>query len=492
MPQRLSRRSRGLPRPGPSARAREAPAGRLRPPPAGRGGPLRAAAEAEAGAASAGGEEADPRASTAAAAGASTAAGGRPRVCIVGGGFAGLYTALRLESLVWPDALRPEGTLLDRNANFVFKPLLYELVNGEAEQWEIAPAFADLLEGSQVKFVQGQVAGIEDGDRKVLLEGGEEIGYDWLVLSLGTEAVVSQAEGAREHAVPFSTLEDALEVTRRVRALEGSPDTSVAVVGGGYSGVELATTVAECLKGDGRVSIISSAEDLMVGAPDSHRDAAYKVLSSLGVDTLLGTRVNRIAEDAAEAGAGSFNPAGGWERAPSYTLRLASEDLEVEQKANLVLWTAGQTPAGTSASGNPLYSFCPTTERGYVQIEKTLQVAGLDHVFSLGDLSAIASSELPSTAQVAFQQADYCAWNIWSSLNRQPLLPFKYQHLGDMMTLGKTDAAVTFPFDLGTLDGAAGTLLRRAAYVYRQPTLEHGLKVALSWANRWSSNVLRQ
>ena len=97
-------------------------------------------------------------------------------------------------------------------------------------------------------------------------------------------------------------------------------------------------------------------------------------------------------------------------------------------------------------------------------------------------MAATTGRRRPSPAlvppQVAIQQADYAAWNVWSSLNGQPLLPFRYQHLGDMMALGSEAAAVTFPLGGGvTLEGPAGGLLRRAAYAYRQPTWDLRLRV---------------
>lgn len=80
-----------------------------------------------------------------------------PRVCIVGGGFGGLYTALRLESLVWPDDKKPQVVLVDQSERFVFKPMLYELLSGEVDAWEIAPRFSDLLANTGVQFIQDKV-----------------------------------------------------------------------------------------------------------------------------------------------------------------------------------------------------------------------------------------------------------------------------------------------------------------------------------------------
>ncbi|HEY9706484.1 MAG TPA: NAD(P)/FAD-dependent oxidoreductase, partial [Allocoleopsis sp.] len=88
-------------------------------------------------------------------------------------------------------------------------------------------------------------------------------------------------------------------------------------------------------------------------------------------------------------------------------------------------------------------------------------------------------NKVPPTAQSAFQQADYTAWNIWATITNRPLLPFKYQHLGEMMALGTDNATLT---GLGIkLDGNLGYLMRRLAYLYRMPTLEHQLKVGLNW-----------
>ncbi|MGB7377266.1 MAG: NAD(P)/FAD-dependent oxidoreductase, partial [Rivularia sp. (in: cyanobacteria)] len=86
------------------------------------------------------------------------------------------------------------------------------------------------------------------------------------------------------------------------------------------------------------------------------------------------------------------------------------------------------------------------------------------------------------TAQAAFQQADYVGWNIWASLTNRPLLPFRYQHLGEFMSLGVDNATLT---GLGMkMEGTLGYVARRAAYLYRLPTLEHKLKVGFNWLTR--------
>ena len=124
-------------------------------------------------------------------------------------------------------------------------------------------------------------------------------------------------------------------------------------------------------------------------------------------------------------------------------------------------------------------------QRGQLTTTPTLQVIDHPHIFALGDLADTQDAEgqqVPATAQSAIQQADYTAWNIWASLTNRPLLPFCYQYLGEMMTLGVDNATLT---GLGIkLDGSFAYIARRLAYLYRMPTLDHQLKVGFNWLAR--------
>jgi NADH dehydrogenase len=107
------------------------------------------------------------------------------RICILGGGFGGLYTALRLNQLAWEPFDRPEIILVDQNDRFLFLPLLYELVTGELEIWEVAPPFMELLASTQVQFLQGTVLKIDTTEKQAHLQDGSSLPYDHLVLALG-------------------------------------------------------------------------------------------------------------------------------------------------------------------------------------------------------------------------------------------------------------------------------------------------------------------
>ncbi|GKV11013.1 hypothetical protein SLEP1_g22302 [Rubroshorea leprosula] len=435
----------------------------------------------------------------------------KPRVCILGGGFGGLYTALRLESLVWPDGKKPQVLLVDQSDHFVFKPMLYELLSGEVDAWEIAPRFLDLLTNTDVKFFKDRAKLLHPSDHlvaeapkgsscagTVLLDSGLLIEYDWLVLALGAETKLDVVPGALEFALPFSTLDDACKLNKKLRVLERrnfSKDSliRVAVVGCGYSGVELAATVSERLQDRGIVQAINVDTTICPSAPSGNREAALKVLSSRKVQLLLGyfvSCIRRVGDLEASGHVTESVTALNFEQCDfdRYILELepAGKGLETQiVEADLVLWTAGSKPLLPELEPCNKPHELPLNSRGQTETDETLRVKGHPHIFALGDSSAFRDSNgrlLPATAQVAFQQADYAGWNLWAVINDRPLLPFRFQKLGEMMTLGKNNAAISPSFIEGlTLEGSVGHTARKIAYLLRLPTDEHRFKVGLSW-----------
>lgn len=435
----------------------------------------------------------------------------KPRVCILGGGFGGLNTALRLESLVWPDGNKPQVLLVDQSDRFVFKPMLYELLSGEVDAWEIAPRFSDLLSGTGVLFFKDRAKSLHPSDHlapegpkgsscsgTVLLESGTVIEYDWLVLALGADTKLDVVPGALEFALPFSTLDDALKVDNKLREMErrnfGKDSLiRVAVVGCGYSGVELAATVSERLQDRGIVQAINVDTTICPTAPYGNREAALKVLSSRKVQLFLGyyvrciRRVGQLETSAfSEEGVAAQNSEDFHSERYSLELQPAEKGLDSQfVEVDLILWTVGAKPLLPQLEPCTNVHDLPLNARGQAETEETLRVKGHPHIFALGDSSALRDSNgklLPATAQVAFQQADFAGWNLWAAINDRPLLPFRYQNLGEMMTLGRNDAAITPSFIDGlTLDGPVGHAARKLAYLLRLPTDEHRLKVGLSW-----------
>ena len=176
---------------------------------------------------------------------------GGPEITVLGGGFGGLYTALRLRSLDWSGGPEPRVTLVDRNDRFCFSPMLYELATGTATSWEVAPTYEDLLEGTDIDFVRGDVTGLDEDERVVRVADASAaerlLPYDHCVLAFGARANIDSVPGATEHALPFVNADDALAVKARVKELQAESADGAAlrlsVVGGGYIGVELAANL---------------------------------------------------------------------------------------------------------------------------------------------------------------------------------------------------------------------------------------------------------
>ena len=380
------------------------------------------------------------------------------KICILGGGFGGLYTALRLSQLPWESTPKPEIILVDQSDRFVFSPLLYELLTRELQTWEIAPPYSELLQGTGIQFYQSTVSAIDINQQTVQLANKSELNYDRLVLALGGETPLDLVPGANANAYPFRTITDAYRLEERLRILEAkNPEKiRVAIVGGGYSGVELACKLADRIGQKGRFRLIEVGDQILRTSPEFNREAAKKALDSKGVFIDLETKVVAIEKD-------------------SISLEYKSQVDTIP--VDLVIWTVG-----TKVS--PVVKSLPVKQNQRGQITTTPQLQVLEHpeIFALGDLADCLDAEgkqVPATAQVAFQQADYTAWNIWAAITNRPLLPFRYQPLGEMMALGIDNATLT---GLGVqLDGSFAYLARRLAYLYRLPTLNHQLKVGFNW-----------
>ncbi|MEL7245409.1 MAG: FAD-dependent oxidoreductase, partial [Cyanobacteria bacterium J06573_2] len=209
----------------------------------------------------------------------------KSRICILGGGFGGLYTALRLVQLDWEESQKPEIILVDKNERFLFSPLLYELLTREMESWEIAPTYQDLLQDTGIRFYKATVSGIDTEQKKVELLNGPEISYDRLVLAMGGETPLDMVPGAISYAYAFRTLADAYALEEQLRILEESDKDKIriAVVGGGYSGVELACKLSDRLGERGRFRLVEMADGILRNSPEFNREAAKKALEERGV-----------------------------------------------------------------------------------------------------------------------------------------------------------------------------------------------------------------
>jgi NADH:ubiquinone reductase (non-electrogenic) len=388
----------------------------------------------------------------------------RQRICILGGGFGGLYTALYLQKYRGFKEKNCEIILIDCNERLSFTPLLYERITDELQAWEIAPPYVKLLAGTPVQFYCDRVENVDLRSRSVFLAQRGELAYDYLVLAVGAQNRQANIPGLTEYALTFRNFTDSKKLNRALEELEQSDRAPlrVALIGGGPSGVELAGKIADRLGKRGEIHLIESGEQLLTTFTQVTRKTAHKALEKRRVRVSLNTRVKAIGRDA---------------------LTLEQNGQRATLPADLTIWVAG-TQMHDWVKNLP----CTHNERGQIISEKTLQSPDYPEVFVLGDLAEItdaAGQRVPATAQAAYQQACCAAKNLWATLNHKPLKPFRYLHLGEMIALGENDAAIS-SFGLH-LNGAIAAPIRSLVYLQRLPTLSHRLKVLWHWVKKsWS------
>ena len=394
---------------------------------------------------------------------ATTSQPSAPRICIIGGGFGGLYTALHLQK--YRHLRRSQIVLIEPKERFLFTPMMYELITDELKEWEVAPTYSSLLTGKNVVWKQVYADSI-DLEKQRVAAAGESIDYDYLVVATGAESRPVDIRGAAQHSLAFRSLADALTLKSRLAQLvqtqklqPSSTPAQVVVVGGGPSGVELSAKIYDYLLGCGlqnvRITIIERGEQILTPFEQKLRKLASQSLSRRQIDVMTKTDVVAVEADSVIV-----------------ENRRGTKVLH----SQLTLWAVGTQPREWIGK-QPV----PTNEQGQKLTRRSLQLLDYDNVFVLGD-GAIAQSRdsdsqiAPNTAQAAYQAASRVAKNLSAiAQGRQPQA-FRYLHLGNMLTLGIGDAGVwSFGIAIG---GKLAAICRRGIYILRMPTRRHQIKVA--------------
>ncbi|MEO1386875.1 MAG: NAD(P)/FAD-dependent oxidoreductase [Cyanobacteria bacterium J06634_6] len=380
-----------------------------------------------------------------------------PHICIVGGGFGGLYTALYLQKYRHLKTARI--TLIEPNDQFVFTPMMYELITDELKQWELFPTYSSLLAKTTVNWQQTSATSVNLAHQTVTGSNDEVLSYDYLVLATGAQSRKVPVPGVDEHALAFRSMQDALTLQVRLAQLvagkrSGQLDRSinVCVIGGGASGVELACKVADYLGPRGQVSLIERGDALLTPFPNGIRRQAMRSLRYRKVHILLETSVAAIDANA---------------------VTIEQGDQQSELTSDVTLWAVGTQPRPWLGEQS-----VPHTEQGQRKTRRSLQLVDYDNVFVLGDsadVRGLKGKAAPNTAQAAFQAANQVAANLAAITQGKTPKPFNYLHLGDMITLGIGNAGL-HSFGI-TLGGRLAALIRRGVYVFRMPTRRHQLKV---------------
>jgi NADH dehydrogenase len=392
-------------------------------------------------------------------------------VVIVGGGFGGLYAARALARVP------VNVTLIDRRNHHVFQPLLYQVAGAALSPGDIASPIRWIVRGQRnIEVLLADATAIHPARHVVETRDGLEIAYDDLIVAAGATHAYFGRDDWRPNAPGLKTLEDALEIRRRVllafeRAeLEGDQRRrrsllTFVVIGGGPTGVELAGALAEISRlslprdfrridpGSARIVLIEAGPSLLASFPESLREAARADLERLGVEVRTGSPVTEVLTGRVEVGADVID-------------------------AETVLWAAGvaASPLGATLG-------VPLDRAGRVIVQPDLTIPGHRDVFVIGDLASFAvpgGGQLPGVAQVAIQMGRHAARNIARDLAGQSHTPFVYRNLGNMATIGR--AAAVADFGWLRLRGWLGWLAWLFVHILNLIGFRNRMIVMVQWA----------
>jgi len=356
----------------------------------------------------------------------------RPRVVIVGAGFGGLQVVRKL-------ARHPVSvTVIDRKNHHTFQPLLYQVATAGISPAEIAAPIRWILRGDAVEVLLGNVEDVRLADRKVVADS-LELPYDYLVLAAGASHAYFGHEEWAPLAPGLKTIEDALEIRRRVLLAFELAERSAAekdrtqplsfvIVGAGPTGVELAGTLAEIARkvlkeefraidpARTRVLLLEGGPRVLPSYSEGLSRSAERQLRRLGVEVRTSAQVTGVEPGVVVVGGERID-------------------------ATVMLWAAG---VQASPLGRKLGA--PLDRAGRVLVQPDLSVPGHPEVFVIGDLAALKTGTanwLPGVAPVAMQEGRAVAHTIVADLKGKPRRPFHYVDKGSLATIGRSAGVAT-------------------------------------------------
>jgi NADH dehydrogenase len=395
-----------------------------------------------------------------------------PRVVIVGAGFGGLQAALHLAR--FPVQI----TLIDRRNFHTFQPLLYQVATAGLSPGEIAAPIRWIVRGRRnIEVLLGEVHDFDLEQRRVKLPD-LEIPYDYLIIAAGASHAYFGHDEWEPFAPGLKTIEDALEVRRRVllafelderQAASGGPQQPLkfVIVGGGPTGVELAGTLAEISRRvladefqsidpkSARIVLLEGGSRILPTYPEDLSRSAEQQLRHLGVDVRTSTMVTGV-----EAGA----------------VRMGDAHLS----AAVILWAAG---VAASPLGKKLGA--PVDRAGRVLVNPDLSIPGHPEVFVIGDLASIKDESgkiIPGVAPVAMQEGRAVARNLGRELHGRPRHNFHYVNKGNLATIGR--AAAVAEFGKLHISGLLAWLAWLFIHIFFLIGFRNRLSVMFQWA--WS------
>jgi NADH dehydrogenase len=400
---------------------------------------------------------------------------GMPHVVVIGAGFGGIEVARQLGRAGVP------VTVIDRTNHHLFQPLLYQVATAALSPADIAEPIRKILRHYRtVEVLLDEVTGLDHAQRQVSVRSGGVVPYDMLVVATGAMHSYFGHPEWSDRAPGLKTLADARHIRSRVllsfERAECSRDPAdqerlmtIAVIGGGPTGVELAGTIAELARhalardfrnidpGKAKVLLIEAGPRLLTAFPEHLSLYARRKLEGLGVTVLLNSPVQQVGAE---------------------TLTVAGQAIPV----GAVLWAAG-----VEASPVARWLGLPLDRQGRVAVQPDLSLAELPDVFVIGDLARSDDGHgqlLPGLAQVAKQQGIHLGRGLARRIaSGKPIPPFRYKSRGNTAVIGRH--AAVFDFGRWQMKGRIAWLLWAFIHVYLLVGFEHRILVSVQWLWRY-------
>jgi NADH:ubiquinone reductase (H+-translocating) len=399
-----------------------------------------------------------------------TTEGGRPRVLVLGGGFAGVGA---VQKLAKTDA---DVVLVDRHDYHTFQPLLYQLATGLLETSAVGHSLRDLVHRQDNAAVhKTTVTGIDLDAREVRFDDFDALAYDYLVLALGAQVNFFGTDGA-EHAFPMYTLPDAVRLKEHVLACWEAADKdqalvddgalNIVVVGGGPTGVETAGALAELYRASfsrdypdipqerARIILVEAGPEVFAMFKPELREYTVKALEERTVELMTGDPVASITPT-------------------RVTLKSGTE-----LKAHTLVWGAG-------LQGNQLVRSLGVERRHRLGVGPSLNLPDHPEVYVVGDIAAITDGKtkqvLPQLGSVALQSGEHAGEEIARRIAREKTREFKYHDKGTMAAIGRGSAVVQM---LGgrTMKGKAAQIAWGTVHLALLPTNQDRAKAVVDWS----------
>ncbi len=375
----------------------------------------------------------------------------RKPIVIVGSGFAGINAALKLKKINPSCPL----ILVDSKSQFVFKPLLYEVLSDEIKSWEVNPFFEDILINSGITFFRNEVTSIDFDNNLLEFKDKLQINYEYLVLCTGSTYNDFSIKGVNQFCYFFNTNKDQNKLKKLLeKSINVNKNKDIFIVGGGPSGIELGCKIYDLYPNKFKINILELDSEILSKNKIFNREEAEKAIKKRNINLQLNTKVQEITNEKI----------------------IATNDLneDIIFHYHAVIWTAG------IKANLPSIEQDIKKRNGRLLVDKTLKLIDFKNVFAIGDIAIIQDNlDLPITAQVAMQQGEYVAKSFNSILNDKPLLPFEFKDNGEMISIGIGEASIS---GLGlTFSGKTAFDLRRLIYASKMPSFQKTLRSTASW-----------